>query len=172
MLDVNKCEMTVYPAPILSRQTRPIEKVDDTIRALADKMIDIMLEYRGIGLAGPQAGVDLSIFVICMTGRKEDAKVFINPHVEGFGRSCPMQEGCLSFPGIYTKIKRPGHDRVTALDREGNEFSEEADGLYAKCLQHEFDHLNGVTIYNRMGRLGQLRHKKELEKLRTGDNEI
>ena len=171
MVDVSKCKITRYPEKVLAKKARKIEEIDDSIRQLAEKMIDIMLETDGIGLAGPQAGVDLQIFVISLDQTKENAKVFINPKVEGFGPLTPMQEGCLSLPGVFPTIKRPSKAKVTATDLDGNEFSEEAEGMYAKCLQHEFDHLQGTTIANRMGRIGQIKFRKELQDLRDKFNQ-
>ncbi len=166
MIDVSKCEITRYPSKVLATKSAKIAQVDDNIKELANKMIDIMVATEGIGLAGPQAGVGLQIFVISLDGTKESARVYINPVVEGFGPMTTMQEGCLSLPKIFANIKRHSQARVTATDLDGNEFSEEADGLYAKCLQHEYDHLMGTTIADRMGRLGHIKFRKELNELK------
>ncbi len=166
MFDVSNCELTRYPSKVLATKSAKIDKIDDNIKALAEKMIDIMVEAEGIGLAGPQAGVGLQIFVISLDGTREKARVYINPVVEGFGSMTTMQEGCLSFPKIFVNIKRHSQAKVRATDLDGNEFTEEADGLYAKCLQHEYDHLIGITIADRMGRLGRIKFRKELNELR------
>jgi len=164
-IDVSKCCLTHYPKEILSKQTRVTEKIDETIRKLVDKMADIMIEHKGIGLAGPQAGVDLRIFIISLDGGKENLKVFINPTVTPTGELDLIEEGCLSLPGIYTKVHRYQKCKVTATDLDGNEFTEEAEGLYARALQHENDHINGVTIADKMGSAARLVHRKRLKKL-------
>jgi len=163
--DIEKCCITHYPADVLSRPASDIDKIDDNIRRLVTKMTDIMLEHKGVGLAGPQAGVPLRIFIISLTGKAEDVKVFINPTVTTTGDLVALEEGCLSVPGVYTKIRRYKKCKVTATDLDGNEFSEEADGLYAKALQHEIDHLEGITIVNRMGTAARISHRKNLKKL-------
>ena len=165
MVDIDKCRMTQFPAPVLGRKARPVEKVDDNIRQLAEKMVNIMVETEGVGLAGPQAGVDLRIFVISVDGTKENARVYINPEIEPFGGQESVDEGCLSLPGIYGKVKRYKQCRVKALDLEGNEFTDEGDGLYARALQHEYDHLEGKLIKDRFGRLQMMSARKHLQKM-------
>ncbi|HPS54073.1 MAG TPA: peptide deformylase, partial [Sedimentisphaerales bacterium] len=149
-IDLTQCRITSYPAEVLRQVAKPIDKIDDNVRKLAEKMTDIMIEYNGIGLAGPQANVSLRIFVISLDGSKEGIKVYINPTVKPAGEMETMEEGCLSVSGVYTKIKRYVKCTVTATDLDGKEFTEEADGLYARCLQHEYDHLEGFTIANKM----------------------
>ena len=165
MLEPEKCTITRYPAKVLSTAAKPIEKIDDTIRALAEKMIDIMIETKGVGLAGPQAGVDLRIFVISLDGTKEQARVYINPTIKPYGGIESNQEGCLSLPGIWANIKRFKKCKVTATDLDGNEFTDEGDGLYARALQHEFDHLEGMMIKDRLGKVAAISAKKHLIKL-------
>jgi len=145
-VDINKFRITRFPAPVLGRPAKPIDQITDDIRRLADKMINIMLETKGVGLAGPQAGVDLQIFVVSIDGTRENAKVYINPQISPSGPLEENDEGCLSLPGIYTKIKRYKKCTVTATDLEGNEFTEEAEDLLARAFQHEFDHLQGRLI--------------------------
>ena len=164
-MDISKCSITRFPAPVLARPAKPIDQINDNIRRLAEKMIDIMLETRGVGLAGPQAGVDLQIFVVSLDGTKENAKVYINPEITPSGSLEENEEGCLSLPGIYTKIKRYKKCTVTATDLDGNEFTEEAEGLLARVFQHEFDHLQGMLIKDRMGRVAAIAHRKRLKEL-------
>jgi peptide deformylase len=128
-------------------------------------MIDIMLEHKGVGLAGPQAGVDLQIFVVSVDGTKENAKVYINPQISLSGPLEENDEGCLSLPGIYTKIKRHKTCTVTATDLDGNEFTEETEGLLARAFQHEFDHLQGRLIKDRMGRVAAIANRRRLKEL-------
>ncbi len=164
-IDLEQCKITCYPAAVLKQVAKPIDEIDDNVRKLAEKMINIMIKNKGIGLAGPQANVGLRIFIISLDGSKEKIRVYINPTVKPVGNVETMEEGCLSVSGIFTRIKRHEKCTVTATDLEGNEFTEEADGLYARCLQHEYDHLEGITIANKMSSAAKIAHRKALKKL-------
>ena len=166
-IDIEKCRITHYPAEVLGKPAEPVVEIDDDIRRLVEKMTDIMLQNKGIGLAGPQAGVGLRIFIISLEGTRENVKVYINPTVTPADELESMEEGCLSVPGVYTKIRRYKKCRVAATDLEGNEFTEQAEGLYARCLQHESDHLDGMTIAGRMGTAARIVHRRQLKKLTT-----
>jgi peptide deformylase len=165
MVDVQKCHITHYPADVLAGRAKPVEKIDDNIRQLVQKMADIMLENKGVGLAAPQAGVPLRLFIISLSGTRENVKVYINPAITPAGEFDTIEEGCLSVPGVRTKIRRYKKCSVTATDLDGNEFTEEAEGLYARALQHEFDHIEGTTIVNRMGQVAKIAHRRQLKKL-------
>lgn len=174
MIDIEKCRITHYPAEVLAKGAKPVEKVDDNIRQLVEKMKDIMLANKGVGLAAPQAGVPLRLFIISLDGKRENVRVYINPTVTPIGELAEIEEGCLSVPGIYTKIRRYKKCSVTATDLDGNRFAEEGDGLYARCLQHEYDHIEGITIADRMPSAAKIAHRKQLKKLReqyAKDNE-
>ena len=169
-IDSEKCRITHYPAEVLAGRAQPVEKIDDNIRHLVEKMTDIMLKNKGVGLAAPQAGVSLRLFIISLDTNRESVKVFINPtvtpiHDERGASLGSMEEGCLSVPGVTIKIRRHKKCSVTATDLDGNEFTEEAEGLYAKALQHEYDHIEGLTIINRMGSAARIIHRKQLKKL-------
>lgn len=166
MIDIEKCQLTHYPADVLVRPASPVEKIDDNIRQLVEKMIDIMLKNKGIGLAAPQAGVPLRLFIISLDGDRNAVKVYINPTVTPIGDLDDVEEGCLSVPGIYTNIRRYKKCKVTATNLDGTEFNQEAEGLYARALQHENDHINGVTIVSRMGQAAKITRRKQLKKLR------
>ena len=166
MIDIKKCQITHYPADILASKAEPIEKIDDNIRRLVEKMTDIMLQNKGVGLAAPQAGVSLRLFIISLEGSREAVKVYINPTVTPAGELGSIDEGCLSVPGIFTKIRRYKKCKVAATDLNGNEFAEDAEGMYARVLQHEYDHIEGITIANRMGQAAKIVHRKQLKKLK------
>ncbi|MHC4762616.1 MAG: peptide deformylase [Planctomycetota bacterium] len=168
-IDIEKCEITHYPAQVLAKPASPVEKIDDDISRLVQKMTDIMLAWKGIGLAGPQAGAPLQIFIISLDGTRESVRVYINPTVIPTGEKVAIEEGCLSVPGVYTKIPRYKKCTVTATDLDGNEFTEEAEGLRARCLQHEYDHIQGITIVNRMGTVAKIAHRRQLKKLIEAD---
>lgn len=163
--DIDKCKITHYPDKVLAGAAQSIENVDDDIRQLVEKMIDIMIEQKGVGLAAPQAGLPLRLFVISLDGTKESARVYINPAITPSGQMDSIEEGCLSIPGVYTRVKRYKNCSVTATDLDGNEFTEEVDGLHARCLQHEYDHIQGITIADRMGSAAKIVHRRQLNKL-------
>jgi len=165
MIDIDKCQITHYPDEVLAGRAKPVEKIDDNIRQLVKKMTDIMLENKGVGLAAPQTGVPLRLFIISLDGTKENVKAYVNPTVTPTGELVETEEGCLSVPGVFTKIKRYKKCKVTATDLDGRRFTEEAEGLYARALQHEYDHIDGVTIVNRMGQAAKIAHRKQLKKL-------
>lgn len=164
-IDVEKCKITRYPKTVLTEKAKPVNEINDNIRQLAEKMIDIMIETNGIGLAAPQAGVSLRMFVISLDGSREKAKVYINPQINPSGPIESMEEGCLSIPGLNAKIKRYKYCEVTAQDLDGNTFTEQADGLYAKALQHEYDHLEGTMIKDRLSQVAKISAKRVLKNL-------
>lgn len=165
MIDIDKCKITHYPAGVLNGKAEPVDQINDDICRLVDKMTDIMLKNKGVGLAAPQAGVPLRLFIISLDGSRENVRAYVNPTITPAGELEAIDEGCLSVPGIYTKIRRYTKCEVTATDLDGNEFTDQADGLYARALQHEFDHIEGITIVNRMGQPAKIVHRKQLKKL-------
>jgi peptide deformylase len=167
MADFDNCRMTYYPAQVLAGAAQPIDKIDDDIRRLAEKMIDVMVQNKGVGLAAPQVGVPLRIFIISLDGSREAVKVYINPTVTATTTELQStEEGCLSVPGICTKIRRFKECSVTATDLDGKKFTENAEGLHAKALQHEYDHIEGTTIVNRMAQTAKIAHRRQLKRLR------
>ncbi len=165
MVDIDKCQMTHYPAEVLGQRAKPVEKIDDSIRRLVDKMTDLMIKNKGVGFAAPQAGVSRRLFIISLDGSRENVKVFVNPTITPLGELDTNEEGCLSVPGIYTKVRRYKRCEVTATDLDGNEFKDQGDGLYARALQHEYDHIEGMTILSRMSQTARIAHRKQLKRL-------
>ena len=121
MIDIDKCQITHYPADVLSERALSVDKIDNDIRQLVEKMTDIMLENKGIGLAAPQAGVPLRLFIISLDGTRENVKVYINPTVTPDGQLAEFEEGCLSVPGIQEKVVRPTKVVVKGIDLKGRE---------------------------------------------------
>ena len=171
MIDFEKCRLTHYPADVLAGQASPIEKIDDNIRQLIVKMTDLMLKNKGVGLAAPQIGLSMRLFIISLSGTREAVRVYINPTVTQIGELDAVEEGCLSVPGIYTKIRRYKKCKVTATDLDGSEFTDQAEGLYARALQHENDHIEGMTIVSRMGQTAKIVHRRQLKKLEESKKE-
>jgi peptide deformylase len=167
MTDYLKCCLTKFPTPVLMDKAKPVDAINDDIRQLADRMMDIMVEAKGIGLAGPQAGVNLRVFVVSVDGTKENAKVYINPTIKVEGSIEANEEGCLSLPGIYGKIKRYSKCTVTATDLDGNAFTEIGEGLLGRAFQHEYDHLEGRMIKDRLSTAAKLRANRRLKQLQA-----
>jgi peptide deformylase len=164
-MNPDKCKITRYPEKVLSGKAKPVEEINDDIRKLVEKMTDLMIEHKGVGFAAPQAGVPLRLFIISLDGTRENVRVYINPTVITHGVLETNEEGCLSIPQVYTKVKRYSEASVTATDLNGRKFTEQADGLYARALQHEYDHIDGITIADRMGSAARIVHRRQLKKL-------
>jgi peptide deformylase len=171
MTDYSKCIITRYPTAVLRDKAQPVTEINDDIRVLAERMKDIMVETQGVGLAGPQAGVNLRIFVVSIDGTKENAKVYINPTIKPEGKVVANEEGCLSLPGISGNINRYSKCTITATDLDGNEFTEVGEGLLARAFQHEYDHLEGTMIKDRLGYAAKLRARRKLKQLEEEYNQ-
>jgi peptide deformylase len=171
MADVAKCCITHYPTPVLAEKAEPVEVFDDSLKALAEKMKDIMVENKGVGLAGPQAGIGLRIFVASPDGTKKNAKAYINPVINPSGKILTNEEGCLSLPGIYGNIRRYSNCSIKAQDLLGKEFFEEAEGILARIFQHECDHLDGILIADKFSTVAKIGARKKLKKLRENYEE-
>ena len=165
MIDIDKCSLVYYPSPVLTRRAEPVQDIDDNLRQCVDKMCGIMQKKQGIGLAAPQVGLLLRFFLIGLDGDSNNFKAFINPTLTLGDALETMEEGCLSVPGVFTKVRRYKTCEVTATDLQGRKFTETAEGLYARCLQHEYDHLEGITLVNRMGPTARIVHRRQLKKL-------
>ena len=145
-----------YPDKRLRIPGKPVERFDDELRQLVDDMAETMYAAPGVGLAAPQIGVSLRLFVIDVAVADDapsELRTFINPEfIEQVGTSC-YEEGCLSFPGIHESIDRAERVRVRAQDVSGQPFEIEADGLLAIAIQHEHDHLEGKLLVDHLSLL-------------------
>ncbi|MFN3593295.1 MAG: peptide deformylase [Thiobacillaceae bacterium] len=153
-----------YPDKRLHTVARPVEVVDDAIRQLAADMAETMYAAPGIGLAATQVDRHIQMIVVDVSEKRNDLKVFINPEIIEAEGEVVGEEGCLSVPGIYDKVKRAERIRVRALDLDGQPFELEATGLLAVCIQHEIDHLKGKVFVEYLSRLKQDRIKQKLRK--------
>lgn len=154
-----------YPDPRLKKVSKPVEAIDDTHRQLAARMFELMRQHKGVGLAAPQVGVNLRLFVMNHTGDPADDRVYVNPKlIEAEGNE-EGEEGCLSLPGITTNVIRDKTLRIIATDLGGNVVDQKATGYQARVWQHEFDHLNGTLITDRMGMVAKMAHKKKLKEM-------
>ncbi len=158
-------EILEFPDPRLRTQAKPVTQVDDRIRKLVDDMFETMYDAPGIGLAASQINVHERVIVIDVSEDKSQPLVFINPEITVLDEERQTyDEGCLSIPGFYETVERPGHIRVSALDREGKPFTLEPQGLLAVCIQHEIDHLNGKLFVDYVSPMKRDRIRKKLEK--------
>jgi peptide deformylase len=135
-----------YPHPALRYESRPVTRIDDALRAIVREMFDRMYDAKGIGLAANQVGLPYRFFLLNLTAdpaQQDQERVFINPEIVKRHASIEDEEGCLSFPGLYGKVRRARKIRVLAYDLEGRAVDQEAEDLLSRAIQHETDHLGG-----------------------------
>jgi peptide deformylase len=147
--------------PVLRLETKPVADIDDVVRSLVRDMIETMYEAPGVGLAANQIGIPKKIAVFDAQD-EQGARVMINPEVVEVGGEWEYEEGCLSVPGHWWPIKRPGFARVRALDLEGNDVEYAGDGLLGRVLQHEVDHLNQRLLIDRLDKSERKRALRDL----------
>ncbi|MGD2132718.1 MAG: peptide deformylase [Maricaulaceae bacterium] len=167
-------EILTVPNPVLKQKSTPVETVDDDLRRLMDDMLETMYAAPGIGLAAVQIGVPKRVIVMDLAkkGEPPQPRYFVNPEIlEADGEKVPYEEGCLSVPEIYEEVERPKHVKIRYLDYDGNEVVEEADGLFAVCIQHEMDHLEGVLFIDYLSRLKRERAVKSVKKAKSKASE-
>ena len=162
-------DIRLYPNDILRTRCQPTE-MNDEIDRLIDDMLYTMYEAPGIGLAAPQVGRNLRVIVADVSESRDQPVALINPEIIASDGMTEYEEGCLSLPGIYAKVRRPARIRVRALNRDGKPVELEADDLLAICLQHEIDHLNGVLFIDHLSALKRNRLLQKYRKaLRSGE---
>ncbi|HRP25619.1 MAG TPA: peptide deformylase [Thauera sp.] len=153
-----------YPDPRLHTVAKPVAEVDDEIRQLVADMAETMYEAPGIGLAATQVNVHRRVVVIDISEDKSGLMALINPEILERSGEQVCEEGCLSVPGIYEKVARAERVKVRALNKKGETFELEADGLLAVCIQHEIDHLDGKVFVEYLSQLKLGRIKSKLAK--------
>ena len=155
-----------YPDARLRQQAAPVEALTPDLKRRVRSMFPLMYEAKGIGLAAPQIGWGARLFVINVSGNPEDELVLVNPKiVEKTGGLWDFEEGCLSLPGIHGKVKRERRIVVEASDLDGEEFEIEADGIVARCILHEYDHLDGTLFIDRLSPAKKQSIKRKLREL-------
>ncbi|KPK19175.1 MAG: peptide deformylase [Betaproteobacteria bacterium SG8_41] len=153
-----------YPDERLHTVASLVPQVDDKIRQLIKDMAETMYAAPGVGLAATQVDVHKRVIVIDVSETRDQLKAFINPELVATNGESDFEEGCLSVPGIFEKVRRAERITVRALDTEGKPFTLQADGLLAVCIQHEMDHLEGKVFVEYLSRLKQQRILKKLKK--------
>ncbi len=153
---MSKMDIKIYPESILRAKAKEITNIDDSIKSLADNMLETMYEAPGIGLAANQVGVDLRLIVVDVAPKEERGKspiVLINPIITESEGEITWEEGCLSVPGMTAEIKRNFRVVVKGFDLLEREITVEAEELFAVVLQHEIDHLDGTLYFDHLSRL-------------------
>lgn len=150
----------IFGDPVLREPSRPVERFDDALRRLADDMLETMYDAPGVGLAAPQIGRSLRLFVFDVG---EGPGVVANPTLSGLEGEQEAEEGCLSVPGLYFPVKRAMHARVDGVDLSGKPVSHEGEELIARMLQHECDHLDGKLLIHRLERA---EHRQAMARIR------
>jgi len=153
-----------YPDPRLRTKAAPVTRVDADIRRLIDDMFETMYAAPGVGLAASQVNVHKRIIVVDVSQKRDTPYAFINPTIDVLEGEQESEEGCLSVPGFYELVKRAQKIRVRALDRNGEPFELETEGMLAVCIQHECDHLEGKLFVDYISGLKRQRIRKKLQK--------
>jgi peptide deformylase len=165
------------PDKRLHKRAEPVARVDDEVRALMDDLLETMYAAPGIGLAATQVAVMKRVLVLDVAKREDEnaspePMVFTNPEILWISEeTSAREEGCLSIPEFFDEVVRPARIRVAYLDRQAKRQEIEADGILARCLQHEIDHLNGVLFIDHISRLKRDRVLKKFSKTGKRDNE-
>jgi peptide deformylase len=163
-------EILTVPDPLLKRVSDPAPAVDDDLRALMDDMLQTMYAAPGIGLAAIQIGVPKRVIVMDLSrGEGEKApRYFVNPEITWRSEeTLPYEEGCLSVPEIYDEVERPARVKLRYLGYDGQAVEEEAEGVFAVCIQHEMDHLDGVLFIDHLSRLKRQRAVQKVKKAKA-----
>ena len=165
-------EIRTYPDPVLRNKTSRVERIDSVLDRLIEDMVETMHAAPGVGLAANQVGVPLQLAVIDLSSRENEEQrhpllVIINPELLVMEGSVLEEEGCLSIPDYAEKVRRAARVKVRAQDRTGKLFELEAEGLMAKALQHEIDHLNGLLFVDRLSSLKKHLFRRRFRKTLT-----
>lgn len=156
-----------WPDPRLLKMSKPVETFDPSLRALAQRMFILMREAKGVGLAAPQVGQNIRLFVMNPTGEPQDDRVYVNPMLTNADGEEEGEEGCLSLPGIHVNVLRNESVHISARDLENNPIEQDAAGYIARIWQHEYDHLNGTLLTDRMGPVARMANRKILADLKA-----
>ena len=154
-----------FPDPRLRTVAKPVKEVDKALGGLVDDMFETMYEAHGVGLAATQVNIHQRIIVIDISEEKDQPVCLINPEIMDSLGEEESDEGCLSVPGIFEPVTRAETIKVKALDKRGESFELEADGLLAVCIQHEMDHLLGKLFVDYLSPLKRQRIKKKMQKI-------
>lgn len=154
-----------YPDARLRKKAAAVREFNDELRAIVARMYEVMRNEKGVGLAAPQVGLPLRVFVMNPTGEPGDCLALVNPQLSEQEGAAEAEEGCLSLPGVTITVRRATRARLKAQDEHGRPIEVAGEGLVARIWQHEIDHLDGVLIIDRMGPGDELATRKALRAL-------
>ena len=165
-----------YPHPVLKEVAEEVkaEEINDQLRETLDEMREMMLEANGAGLAAIQVGIKKRFFIMFDNLDDSSPKIIaiINPKIIEQNGEVIDEEGCLSFPGVSAKVKRTTNIKISALNEFGEEVIIEKEGFLARCIQHEIDHLNGITFFDHLGSLKRKMIEKKYKKLMKENSQV
>jgi peptide deformylase len=163
-----------FPHPTLVRPSKPLRRVDAEVHKIVAEMFELMYQHNGCGLAANQVDLPYRLFVMNTTGKaaeKEQELVFINPVLSKHKGMEEEEEGCLSLPGLYVPVKRPDKVTITGYNLGGEQVTVNATGLFARVVQHESDHLDGILIIDRISPTSRIAVKELLSEFETEFNQ-
>lgn len=162
-----------WPDPRLKKVSKAVQSFDEDLRALARRMFELMREARGVGLAAPQVGHNLCLFVMNPNGEPGNDRAYVNPVLSEAAGEDEAEEGCLSLPKVHVQVWRSKAMKIAAQDLDGKPFEQTESAYLARIWQHEMDHLNGIMLTDRMGPVARMANRKILQELQdkyTDDN--
>jgi peptide deformylase len=165
--DLNKLRVIHHPDPLLKKRCTPVKQFGPGIKALAERMFELMREGNGVGLAAPQVGVPIRMFVTNPTGQPGDDLICVNPRFVELDGAEEKEEGCLSFPGVTVTMRRANIAVMEALDADGKPFRRATKDLAARVWQHEVDHLDGRLIADNMSASDEIANRRAIKQLKA-----
>lgn len=165
--DPDKLRIVFYPDPILKKVCAPVTQFDSSLQNFAEGMIELMRREEGVGLAAPQVGVLIRLFVCNVTGLPEDSQVYVNPRFVDLTGAAELEEGCLSIPNVHVTMRRATTAVMEAQTTDGRTVRVEGNDLLARVWQHEADHLDGRLIVDTMSASDEISNRRPLKQLRT-----
>jgi peptide deformylase len=158
-------KIVLWPDPRLKKLSKPVQWFDPALKELAARMFQLMRDAKGVGLAAPQVGHNIRLFVMNPTGEPQDDRVYVNPILSDGEGEDEAEEGCLSLPEIHAKVVRFKQMKMTAQSLDGQPIEEAASGFVPRVWQHELDHLNGTLLTDRMGPVARMAARRALKDL-------
>jgi len=165
LANLDSLQIIHYPDPRLMEVSTPLDEMDDSVRDLAERMFELMLDAGGVGLAAPQVGVTVRLFVASLAPEAQDRRVYVNPSIVAAEGDQNEEEGCLSLPGISCHIRRSKTVTIRATNPDGEIFEETGEDLAARAFQHELDHLDGRLLIQRMATVARMANRRRIKEL-------